>query len=153
MLRTSLLATRLGWLESLRLTPSFRGVADAQVESLTVSISKMCGFGKLDNDGEGISYERTGEDNCPPGNLGQRETGFDAHTDISTEARPSFPHRKDRWSHGGHKRAAVPGVFQLASRCRIRIRCSAIHAFRFGNYYAKVRYTAETLRRFNALTI
>ena len=54
---------------------------------------------KLHRHWKGIFLKRAGEDACAAGNLRRRktETGFDAHTVFSTEARPSFPHRKDKW--------------------------------------------------------
>ena len=82
---------------------------------------------KLNRYREGIFLERKGEDARGWANREKVETGFGAHTVISTEARPSSPHGKDRWLHGRDGWADAARVFQPEIRAGFRIACSAIH--------------------------
>src|SRR5258708_4871408 len=68
---------------------------------------------KLYRHGKGIFLKREGEDARAAGNLSRRktETGFDAHTIFLIEARPSFRHRKDKWSQHARGGASRPGIF------------------------------------------
>jgi hypothetical protein len=82
---------------------------------------------KRHDDGEAIFLERASEIACGAEKFGLIATGFGAHTVITTEARPSFPHGKDQWPRVARGGVSALGLVLPGASHRFRFQRFAIH--------------------------